>query len=95
MMIEQSAVLQASVDFARSVAIERVARTLTQVAGRRLLKKKKIENCTILIPKGNSYCRCERSARGPRFKVSSEGLSAEIDIPQRSPIKVQTRVDVA
>ena len=54
-------------------------------------KKKKIENCTILIPKGNSYCRRKSSARGPRFKVSSE----EIDIPQRSPIQVQTKADVA
>ena len=38
--------------------------------------KMKNENCTILIPKGNSYCLRESSARGPRFKVSSEGLSA-------------------
>ena len=53
------------------------------------------ENCTILIPKGNSYCRRKSSARGPRFKVSSEGLSAEIDIPQRSPIQVQTKADEA
>ena len=59
------------------------------------LKKKKNENCTILIPKGNSYCRRKSSARGPWFKVSSEGLSAEIDIPQRSPIQVQTKVEVA
>ena len=28
----------------------------------------KNENCTILIPKGNSYCRRKSSARGPRFK---------------------------
>ena len=42
---------------------------------------KKNENCIILIPKGNSYCRNKSSAMGPRFKVSSEGLSAEIDIP--------------
>ena len=48
-----------------------------------------------LIPKGNSYCRRKSSARGPRFKVSSEGLSAEFDIPLRSPIQVQTKVDVA
>ena len=54
-----------------------------------------IENCTILIPKGNSYCRRNSSARGPRFKVSSEGLSAEIDIPLQSPIHVQTKADVA
>ena len=53
------------------------------------------ENCTILIPTGNSYCRRKSSARGPRFKVSSEGLLAEIDIPQRSPIQVQTKADVA
>ena len=57
--------------------------------------EKKNENCTILIPKGNSYCRRKSSARGPRLKVSSEGLSAEIDIPQRSPIQVQTKADVA
>ena len=55
----------------------------------------KNENCTILIPKGNSYCRRKSSAREPRFKVSSEGLSAEIDIPQRLPIQVQTKVEVA
>ena len=52
------------------------------------------ENCTILIPKGNSYCRRKSSAREPRFKVSSKGLSAEIDIPLWSPIQVQTKVDV-
>ena len=60
-----------------------------------LTEKLKIENCTILIPKGNSYCRRKSSARGPRFKVSSEELSAKIDIPQRSPIQVQTKVEVA
>ena len=27
----------------------------------------KNENCTISIPKGNSYCRRNSSARGPRF----------------------------
>ena len=53
------------------------------------------ENCFILIPKGNSYCRRKSSARGPRFKVSSEGLSAEIDIPLRSPIQVQTKSNAA
>ena len=37
MMIEQCVVLQASDDLAHSVAIERVARTLSHVAGRRLL----------------------------------------------------------
>ena len=58
-------------------------------------KKMKNENCTILIPKRNSYCRRKSSARGPRFKVSSEGLSAEIDISQRSPIQVQTKADGA
>ena len=60
--------------------------------------EKKNENCTILIPKGNSYCRRTSSARGPRFKVSSEdaeGLSVEIDIPQWSPIQVQTKAEVA
>ena len=37
-----------------------------------------LENCTILTPKGNSYCRRKSSARGPWFKVSFEGLSAEM-----------------
>ena len=37
-----------------------------------------------------------RAAPGdPRFKVSSEGLSAENGIPLRSPIRVQTKADVA
>ena len=55
----------------------------------------KKENCTLLIPKGNLYRLRKSSARGPRFKVSSEGLSSEIDILQRSPIQVQTKADVA
>ena len=59
----------------------------------RLLKK--IENYIISIQKGNSYCRCKSSTRGPRFKVSSKGLSAEIDIPLQLPIQVQTKADVA
>ena len=57
--------------------------------------KNENENCTILIPKGNTYCRHKSSARGPRFKVSSEGLSAEIDILQQSPIQVQTKAVAA
>ena len=57
--------------------------------------KKKNENCTIIIPKENSYSRRKSSARVPRFKVLSEGLTAEIDIPLRSPIQVQTKADVA
>ena len=39
--------------------------------------KIEIENCTILIPKGNSYCRRKSSARGPQFKVSSKGLGLD------------------
>ena len=36
--------------------------------------EKIIENGFILLfPKGNSYCCRKSSARGPRFKVSSEG----------------------
>ena len=58
------------------------------------LKIMKIENCTMLIPMGNSYCRCKSSARGPRFKVSSEGLSTEKNILIRSPIKVLTEADL-
>ena len=40
--------------------------------------KMKIEDCTILIPNGNSYRKS--SVRGSWFKVSSEGLSIEIYI---------------
>ena len=53
---------------------------------------KKIENCTLFAI---HYCRHKSSTRGPQFKVSSEGLSTDIDIPIRSPIQVQTEVDVA
>ena len=31
--------------------------------------EKKIENCTMLIPKGNAYCRRKSSARRPRFNM--------------------------
>ena len=55
----------------------------------------KIENCSLLIPKGNSYCCRKSSATGLRVKVSYKGLSAEIDILLHSPIHVQTKVDVA
>ena len=55
----------------------------------------KIENWTIIIPKGNSYCYRKSTARGPPFKVSSEGLSEEIDLLLRSPIQVQTKSDDA
>ena len=44
----------------------------TELVTNRLEKKK--ENCTIIITKGNSNCRHKSSARGPPFKVSSEGL---------------------
>ena len=60
-----------------------------------LKMKNENENSSILIPKGNSYCRRKSSARGPRFKVLSEGLSAAIDIPLQSPIQAQTKVNVA
>ena len=53
------------------------------------------QNYTMLIPKEYSYCCRKSTARGPRFKVSSKGLSAEIDILQRSPIQVHTKADVA
>ena len=52
----------------------------------------KIENCT----EREIHTVATRAAPGgPRFKVSSERLSAETDIPQRSPIQVQTMVEVA
>ena len=53
------------------------------------------ENGTKLILKGNSYRRRKSIARGPRSKVSSEGLSTEIDILLRSPIQVLSKTDVA
>ena len=52
--------------------------------------EKQNENRTMMIQKGNSYYRHKSSARGPWFKVSSEGLSTEIDILIRSPIQLQT-----
>ena len=58
-------------------------------------KKYDNENCTILIPKRNSYCRRKSSTRGPRFKVSSDGLSTEMDTLIWSPIQVQTEADAA
>ena len=54
-------------------------------------KKKKKENCTILISKGNSYCRRKSSVRGRRFKVSSEGLSAELTYRHGHPSKYKPR----
>ena len=62
---------------------------------KKLKIEKKNENYTILISKGNPYYRRKSSARGPRFNVSSEGLSTEIDILIRSPIQVPTEADVA
>ena len=56
---------------------------------------KKRENCTVLIPKGNSYCRRKSSARGPWFRVSSKGLSTEIYMLIRSSIKILTEAHVA
>ena len=59
------------------------------------LKIEKHENCTIIIRKGNSYFRRKSSIRGPRFKVSSEGLSTEINILIFPPIQAKTEADVA
>ena len=57
--------------------------------------KNEKENYILFIQNGNSYCSRKSSARGTRYKVSSEGLTAEIDILIRSLIQVQTKVDVA
>ena len=57
--------------------------------------KLKIENCTVLIPEGKSYCRLKRSAKGPWFKVSSKRLSPDIDILIQSHIPKLTELDVA
>ena len=40
----------------------------------------KLKNWKLHYINPNSYCRHKSSTRGPRFKVSSEGLSAEINI---------------
>ena len=53
------------------------------------LLKMKNENCTILIPKGNSYCRRKSSARGPQFKVSSESQIWTCNLPVTSPTLYQ------
>ena len=45
------------------------------------------ENCTMLIPKGNSYCHPKRSTRGPWFQVSFKRLSPEIDLLIGSPFQ--------
>ena len=58
-------------------------------------EKKKNENCTILISKGNSYCCRKSSVKEPWFIVSSEELSTEIDILILSPIQAQTGAAVA
>ena len=58
-------------------------------------KKNENENGTMSIPRGNSYCCRKSSAKGPRFKVSSKGVSPEIDILIQSPIEVLTEAGVA
>ena len=45
----------------------------------------------IFIPKGNSYCCRKSSARGPRFKVSSERQSAELTYHYGHPSKYKPR----
>ena len=52
--------------------------------------EKKIEMCTILIPRGNLYCR-----QVPRFIAQPKGLSPEINMLIRSPIQVLTEAAVA
>ena len=51
-------------------------------------KSKKI--CRLLLVDLNNFAE-----RGLWFKVSSEGLSTEIDILIRSPIQLQTEADAA
>ena len=46
-------------------------------------------------PKVKLILSPQEQRQGPRFKVSSEGLSTEIDIPLPSPIQVLTKADVA
>ena len=57
------------------VAAEHMESSGTQHTELRTHIKNKIENYTILIPKGNSYCRRKRSARGPQFKVYQQKLT--------------------
>ena len=57
------------------------------------LKKMKIAH--YINPKRKFIPPSQECARGPRFKVSSEGLSTEIDIPIQSPIQILIEADVA
>ena len=57
-------------------------------------KKKKKENCTILI-KAKIILSPQEQCQGLRFRVSSQGLSTEIDIIIWSPIQVLTEASVA
>ena len=68
---------------------------LMNLHGLKFKIEKKDENCTILIPKGNSFYRNKSSSRGPQFKVSSEGLSTEMYILIQSPIKIIIGANVA
>ena len=79
----------------RNILSSQINATLDiKIASILLISSIEIENGTISILKEMSYCRRKSSASGPRFKVSFEGLSAEIDIPLRSPIQVQPKADV-
>ena len=40
----------------------------------------KNQNCPVLIPKGNSYCRLKRNTKGLSLKSHPKDKSLEIDI---------------
>ena len=54
-----------------------------------------MKNCTVLNTRGKSILSPLEKCQGPQFKVSSEGLSSEIDIIIQSPIQTQTKINNA
>ena len=69
--------------------------TLKNSILKKLKIEKKIEKLHYIFRKGKLILSPQEQRQGPQLKVSSEGLSTEIDILIRSPIQVQTEADVA
>ena len=72
-------------------------REVTSMSLQVKLKKLKKKNWKLhyINPKGKFILSPQEQHQGPRFKVSSDGLSTEIDILIRSPIQVLTEAAVA
>ena len=62
---------------------------------RSISTSQKIIKLHCINPKGKFILSPQEKRRGPRFKVSSEGLSSEINILIRSPIPTLTEFDNA